>query len=998
MVYASPSGTGTACSSAAPCSLTQAQTNARAQVSGGTDISVVLADGTYSLSSTLAITSADSVSGHTVTYQAAPGAAPVLSGGSAITGWSQVSGSMQWVANAPAADTRQIYVNGRRAVVDSRDAAAVFTGLAHTSTGYSYTSSTLSSPNVSTADVVFAPGNYEYGMCPASSIGSNAITVQTECWAALGSISGQGIPTAVENAKDLLGTPGQFFIDRSVTPAQIYYVPRAGENLTTATVVAPQLQTLVSLTGATGIAFTGISFEYGTWSFGNTGVVDGQGNKLQLSSDTSNVALIPANVVCHTCTGVTFRGDTFTHLGAGGLSVDGSGSGVTVTGNVFTDISSNGIQIGVPQPIASPPLESNDTITDNAVSYVSNEYLGGDGIWIGNTVNTTIDHNEVSNVPYTGITLGVDNYQHGQGGNHIDDNYVHDVMLGDLSDGGAIYVAGVQSTTSGSTIEGNNLGNQSALYAPLYFDSNASNWTVENNVLSGAAPYWLLLQSLSYGPAINNTVINNYVSSQVGGPWDLGQSGANTTSPNQTGLTSWPVAAQTIMSAAGLEPAYLGLRSVSGPVNLAVRKPATAHTQWNSDYAASKGDDGYNGSVYAAAGGDTAPYWQVDLGAEHPLTELQILARTDGEQGVALTNLKIEVSDTSSLTSGFTVACTTDATPLPLGTLFRCPLPSGEWRYVSIVKTDSGSSTLAFSQARVFGYSDDRSPAATITPGGLVSLSMRGNNGGTDAGLYLKTATGGTWPGTWTSLGGQFIGDPSVVSLIDGGSEVFGRGTDNQLWTRAYDSSGTPSTPWTGLSGVLADSPGAAVLTTGQITVFVQGTNGGLYSKTQPSKNGAWPGSWTSQGGPNSGLFTGNPSVIPLASGSSEVFVRGTDNHLWTITYNASGTPGTWTDLSGVLAASPGAAFLDNGYATVYTQGTDGGLDSKTQTSSGWPGSWTTLGGPTGGQILGSPSVVPLTGGAAQVFVRGTDDQVYTNTFSASGVGTGWTAVTTVHP
>ena len=75
-LYASPTGTGTACSAAAPCSITQAQSSVRsmtAAMSG--DIVVQLAGGTYRLSAPLVFTAADSgTNGHTVIWQAAPGA------------------------------------------------------------------------------------------------------------------------------------------------------------------------------------------------------------------------------------------------------------------------------------------------------------------------------------------------------------------------------------------------------------------------------------------------------------------------------------------------------------------------------------------------------------------------------------------------------------------------------------------------------------------------------------------------------------------------------------------------------------------------------------------------------------------------------------------------------------------------------------------------------------------------------------------------------------
>src|SRR5579859_8149466 len=82
-LYASPTGSGTSCTSAAPCSLTQARSSVEAidtNMSG--DIVVQLAGGTYRLTSPLSLGSADSgTNGHTVYWQAASGQTPVISGG-----------------------------------------------------------------------------------------------------------------------------------------------------------------------------------------------------------------------------------------------------------------------------------------------------------------------------------------------------------------------------------------------------------------------------------------------------------------------------------------------------------------------------------------------------------------------------------------------------------------------------------------------------------------------------------------------------------------------------------------------------------------------------------------------------------------------------------------------------------------------------------------------------------------------------------------------------
>lgn len=115
-IYASPSGTGSACSSAQPCSLSAAQAAVRSQVASMSgDIIVQLADGVYRPAAPLKFTSADSGSGgHTVSWQAAPSAHPVITGAKAVTGWSLADSSKNiWKASIGAGvDTRQLYVGG----------------------------------------------------------------------------------------------------------------------------------------------------------------------------------------------------------------------------------------------------------------------------------------------------------------------------------------------------------------------------------------------------------------------------------------------------------------------------------------------------------------------------------------------------------------------------------------------------------------------------------------------------------------------------------------------------------------------------------------------------------------------------------------------------------------------------------------------------------------------------------------------------------------------
>jgi hypothetical protein len=99
-LHAAPNGSGAACTAARACSPEGARDAARAIT--GTDIRIELAGGTYALGSPLTLGAADSgPDGHTVTWTAAPGAHPVLSGGRTLSGW-QPNTDGTWTAPVPA--------------------------------------------------------------------------------------------------------------------------------------------------------------------------------------------------------------------------------------------------------------------------------------------------------------------------------------------------------------------------------------------------------------------------------------------------------------------------------------------------------------------------------------------------------------------------------------------------------------------------------------------------------------------------------------------------------------------------------------------------------------------------------------------------------------------------------------------------------------------------------------------------------------------------------
>ena len=384
------------------------------------DITVWLAGGTYRLTEPLTLDARDSgTGGHDVIYTAMAGQKPVVSGGVQITGWKLVDAAKNlWSAPAPAElqNTRQLYINGVRAY---RTQGRLPVKLTETKTGYTASSDAMASwRNPSDIEFVYTGGNAlwserSWGLgawteprCPVASITGTTITMAQPCWDnstkrvmlppdigtrtanLVGPASVGKQPEYVENAYELLGTPGQFYFDR---PAKtIYYVPRPGENLATADVEAPVLEKLIDGQGTEtapvhNIVFQGLQFSCATWlypsssegfseiqanymvtgtnGYATQGLGDLAPNGKQPFGDWTKT---PGNVSFRYDHQIQFLGDAFVHLGGAGLELGDGSQADTVEGCVFTDISANGLELGgvdLPEGNAAQVTRDNQILT-----------------------------------------------------------------------------------------------------------------------------------------------------------------------------------------------------------------------------------------------------------------------------------------------------------------------------------------------------------------------------------------------------------------------------------------------------------------------------------------------------------------------------------------------------------------------------------------------------------------------------------------------------------
>jgi hypothetical protein len=583
-LYASPAATLTSgCTISAPCSLDGVQGVVRSMTASMTgDIVVDLRGGIYRRTSTWTFSDAAGDSGrngYRVIYQAYPGETPEISGAERITGWTLHDSSKNiWSASVGTLRTRELYVNGVRAQLDRGPANP--SGWSQTATGLTAPDASMASwPDIAGTEVV-SENTWVHKSCPITAASGTAITLAQPCYTNAelpydfksGAVVDQ-YPfnvSWVQNAYELLGTPGQFYLDSKT--GTLYYVPRPGEDLATADVEAPVLQTLVSGSGTgssplSDITFSGLTFEHATWLAPATseGYAEGQAQWRITGSGLTQVPMsdltrTPGQITFNHDSNIVFSGDTFTHLATVGLELGIGSKNDTVIGNRFTDIGGNGLQIGsvdtVDRTAAPADQVTGNTVQDNAITFTGQVYRSAVGIFVGYTTGTTITHNVLGNMPYTAISvnLGWEGTSY-SGGATVTYNEIYQDM-GVLNDGGALYTQ--MPMTTRSVMEYNWLHDEDYTGgAPLYLDSTTANWTVENNVLQTGSAASRNIQNCCGVPATDNTVEYNY--SNGSGTLHGDPDPSNTVANNYDNLTSWPAAAYSIMAAAGLQPAYAGL-------------------------------------------------------------------------------------------------------------------------------------------------------------------------------------------------------------------------------------------------------------------------------------------------------------------------------------------------------------------------------------------------------------------------------------------------------
>lgn len=227
-----------------------------------------------------------------------------------------------------------------------------------------------------------------------------------------------------------------------------------------------------------------------------------------------------------------------------------------------------------------------NTITNNYVHNVGVEYTGAVGIWGGYSRKTTISHNEVGDLPYSGISFGWAGWHTNattplanpniQADNVISNNVIYNVM-GVRHDGGPIYTNGPQgqSLAHGLTLQGNvTFGNKATSFAN-YNDEGSAYITIDGNVQYADGGWFNGGCSAIGHIVVKNSYrvgqLNNYFCDNTG--TDFVDGGGNKLIAANPGPGAIP---DSVLAGAGLQAGFQGLTTATAPEVLAV-SPIVGH-------------------------------------------------------------------------------------------------------------------------------------------------------------------------------------------------------------------------------------------------------------------------------------------------------------------------------------------------------------------------------------------------------------------------------------
>ncbi|UCD75586.1 MAG: right-handed parallel beta-helix repeat-containing protein [Phycisphaerales bacterium] len=310
----------------------------------------------------------------------------------------------------------------------------------------------------------------------------------------------------LQGSRGLLDAEGEWHLDRRT--GELRYHPRKGERPEAVMVEAPRASALIEVAGEADrpvcrVILRNLRLTCASWPIPERGYAEGQAAFHELRTEAGTNVLrraVPAAVSFQWAEACRIEECRIQGLGTSGVWFGAGCRECELAGCAVRDIAANGLMIGEdrqrrveagPWWQAAPgQVAFGNVVRDCLIERCGRRFYGAVGVWVGLAERTSIIHNEIRELPYTGVSVGWmwNPTPTPCRENLVEYNNIHHVMQL-LSDGGGIYTLGRQP---GTVLRGNAIHDIVANVgrAPsngVFMDEGTTEIVLEGNVIWNAA-------------------------------------------------------------------------------------------------------------------------------------------------------------------------------------------------------------------------------------------------------------------------------------------------------------------------------------------------------------------------------------------------------------------------------------------------------------------------------------------------------------------------------